>query len=191
MTGSGPDLVDPRTDGQLLQSGDADDFGVFYERHAAAVLSFAYRLTFSADVAADVTAETFAEALLSRLRYQERGAGARGWLLTIARRQVSRYLRREAVQTRARRRLGLTTLGLDETSYQRIEELADFTGMRDAIRAAMTGMPRRNAQALYLRVGLELDYPEIASRLGCTEGAARVRVARGLRSLQQALTEAP
>jgi DNA-directed RNA polymerase specialized sigma24 family protein len=39
------------------------------------------------------------------------------------------------------------------------------------------------AQAVDLRVGLDLPYPEVARRLGTTEGTARARVARGLSNL--------
>ena len=37
--------------------------------------------------------------------------------------------------------------------------------------------------ALAGRNGIELPYPDVASRLGCSEGAARVRVARALAQL--------
>jgi DNA-directed RNA polymerase specialized sigma24 family protein len=44
----------------------------------------------------------------------------------------------------------------------------------------MTGGER---EAVHLRVVGELEYGEIASRLNCTEGAARRRVHRGLARL--------
>jgi len=40
-------------------------------------------------------------------------------------------------------------------SYERIEELADFTPVREAIREAMGTPSPRLAQALTLRIGLE------------------------------------
>ncbi|HYT80029.1 MAG TPA: sigma factor-like helix-turn-helix DNA-binding protein [Actinomycetota bacterium] len=44
----------------------------------------------------------------------------------------------------------------------------------------MGSMSPKLAQAVLLRVGLELPYDEVARRLRCSESAARVRVARGL-----------
>src|SRR5215472_4243375 len=81
-----------RSDAELLQ-GSADDpelFGIFYDRHVSALLSFFYRRTASAQLAADLTAETFANAFLSRARYRNTGAPARAWLLGIARHELSR-----------------------------------------------------------------------------------------------------
>jgi DNA-directed RNA polymerase specialized sigma24 family protein len=52
-----------------LLAGDAHDFAAFYRRHEDAVLSFFLRRTGGADLAADLTAETFARALAGRQRF--------------------------------------------------------------------------------------------------------------------------
>ena len=44
-------------------------------------------------------------------------------------------------------------------------------------------MTATEREAVELRVVDELEYREIASRLGCTEGSARTRVHRGLARL--------
>jgi RNA polymerase sigma factor (sigma-70 family) len=72
---------------------------------------------------------------------------------------------------------------LDEISYERIEELADFAPIRTAIREALDSLSPRVADAVTLRIGLELPYEEVARRLNCSPAAARVRVARGLARL--------
>jgi RNA polymerase sigma factor (sigma-70 family) len=48
-------------------------------------------------------------------------------------------------------------------------------------------MTERERDAVRLRVVDELGYAEIAARLGCTEGAARTRVHRGLARLSTLL----
>jgi RNA polymerase sigma factor (sigma-70 family) len=179
--------ADPRSDGELLAAGDGPSFGVFYDRHARAVLAAMQRATCDPDAAADLTAETFAQAYLSRRRFEDRGNGARAWLLTIARRQLSRMLKHAQLEDRARRRLGLDPLALDDESYERIEELVDTTATRESVREAMAILSPSVARALSLRVGDGLPYPQVASLLGCSEGAARVRVARGLRALERAM----
>jgi RNA polymerase sigma factor (sigma-70 family) len=172
-----------RTDAEVLSSVRAEDFGIVYDRHASAVLSFLYRRTADPETAADLTAETFAQAFLSRSRYREMGTGARAWLLGIAHHQLTRTLRRRRVEDRARRRLGMERVPLDEISYERIEELADFAPIRTAIREAFDSLSPRVAEAVTLRIGLELPYEEVARRLNCSPAAARVRVARGLARL--------
>lgn len=177
----------PRSDQELLASGVPSDFGALFERHARAVLAFLYRRTADPELAGELTAETFAQAFESRHRYREMGTGARAWLVQIAKHQLGRTLRRRRVGDRARRRIGLERIPMDEVSYERIEELADFASLRDSIRVAVSSLSPRLGQAVMLRIGMELPYPEVAKRLRCTEATARVRVARGLARLTELL----
>jgi RNA polymerase sigma-70 factor (ECF subfamily) len=59
--------------------------------------------------------------------------------------------------------------------------------MRPALSAALEQLPRATARAVALRVTDELPYAEVAAQLGCSEGAARVRVMRGLDQLANLL----
>ncbi len=52
-----------------------------------------------------------------------------------------------------------------------------------AIRAAMSRLPQTQIEAVQLRIADDLPYSEVARILGCSEGAARVRVSRGLTTL--------
>jgi RNA polymerase sigma-70 factor, ECF subfamily len=72
---------------------------------------------------------------------------------------------------------------LDQESVARIEALANADEHRVALAAALEQMTGGERDAVHLRVVAELDYREIATRLGCTEGAARRRVHRGLARL--------
>jgi RNA polymerase sigma-70 factor (ECF subfamily) len=81
-------------------------------------------------------------------------------------------------------------VAVDDLSLERIEALADFATIRDEVRSALRRLPANQAKAIMLRVGYELSYDEVAQRLGCSPGAARVRVTRGLTRLAN-LLEAP
>src|SRR3954452_12294978 len=107
---------DARSDAELLRrSGrDPEAFGVFYDRHAATVLAYFQRRTACAESAADLTAETLAAALRSRRRYRERGVRAIAWLLGIARHLLADSIRSERIEDRARRRLGIQRVELDD-----------------------------------------------------------------------------
>jgi len=65
-------------------NGDAlaglDDFERLYDGNAESVLRFFFRRTGSADVAADLTAETFAAALESLESYRPSMGSSRQWL---------------------------------------------------------------------------------------------------------------
>src|ERR1700742_2153619 len=100
---------DPRTDGELLAATvtDAEACAVFYRRHVRGVLSFFRRRVSSAPLAFELTAETFAAALVAAPRYRPRPEPARGWLYGIAWNQLSDAQRRGVVADSARRRLGI------------------------------------------------------------------------------------
>jgi RNA polymerase sigma factor (sigma-70 family) len=178
-----------RSDGELLRAAldDPEAFGVFYDRHATSLLAYFYRRTACAETAADLTAETFAAAFAARRRYREMGAPAAAWLFKIAERQLGRALRRGRVDERARRRLGMERISPDEESIERIEALADLEPVRAAVRDAIGSLSPNLATAVALRVGEDLPYAEVARRLGCSEAAARTRVARGLSQLADRL----
>jgi RNA polymerase sigma factor (sigma-70 family) len=166
----------------------AEAFGVLYERHAEALLRFFARRTFDPDVAAELTAETFAEAFVSRKRFVPRGEGsAAGWLYAIGRHQLSRFWRRGAVAVRARDRLGMPDRELSEADFERVEELADLAAMRRAIGEAYRELSEEQRQAVLLRVVEGRPYDEVARMLGATEQAVRARVSRGLRRLSELL----
>jgi RNA polymerase sigma-70 factor (ECF subfamily) len=92
------------------------------------------------------------------------------------------------MSTKYRAMLGIrTSASLQADEIERIERLVDLSDTREAIRNALNRLPGRQAEAVWLRVGLELPYSEVAKRLGCSEGAARVRVTRGLSHLSDVL----
>jgi RNA polymerase sigma factor (sigma-70 family) len=173
------------SDAQLILGSleDPDRFGELFDRHASDVLGWFARRTGCAQAAADLMAETFASAFTSRRRFQDTGAPARAWLFTIARRQLGRYQRRARVDERARRRLGVEPVVLTDIDLERVEQLADLVGLRETLDRHLAELPSGIGQALRLRVGAGLAYPEVAAQLGCSEGAARVRVSRGLARL--------
>lgn len=177
------------TDAALLQAAidDPHAFGQFYDRHAQPVLQFLYRRTDSGETAADLCAETFAAAFVQRRKFRDTGTSARPWLYGIARNLLGHYLRRQRVSTRYRRRIGVVDLGLDDDEFARVEQLCDIEPYRADIRAAIEQLPRGMADAVILRVGQDLPYDEVAIHLGCSEGAARVRVSRGLARLADLL----
>jgi RNA polymerase sigma factor (sigma-70 family) len=189
MTETSKSRLETLSDGGLLAASaeTPEAFGIFYDRHVEAVLSFCQRRTDSPHLAADLTAETFAAAFLSRGKFRDMGRPARAWLFAIARAQISKWLRRGEVDRRARQKLRIPPTEVDDESIERIETLVDFAPLREELRSALRELSPSVAQALILRVGLDLPYDEVSRRLGCSQGAARVRVSRGLVQLADAM----
>jgi RNA polymerase sigma-70 factor (ECF subfamily) len=170
------------TDAELIVASrhDPQAFRELYERWADRLLAYFYRRVLDAEVAADLLAETFAVAYARRRRFRDVGRPGGAWLYGIAARELSHWFRRQEVERRAVRRLGIAVPALDDESIARIEALVDMDAHRAALSAALVRMSPGERDAVELRVIRELDYDEVAAELGCTEGAARTRVHRGL-----------
>jgi RNA polymerase sigma-70 factor (ECF subfamily) len=173
--------VTERTDADLIGASvsDAAAFAELYRRHAATVHGwFRRRLDWAAS---DLAAETFAQAWLSRRTFRDEAEGsALPWLLGIARNVARESARRDAVETRARRRLGLPIDLAAEDGYTAVEErLSPSVALSDALET----LPEHEREALELRVVDELPYAAVADRLGVRPAAARLRVSRALRRL--------
>lgn len=173
------------SDADLLCSArtDPEAFGEFYRRHAVAVERWLRTQTPDAATAADLTAETFAQALVSLRRF--RGGSdeaARGWLFGIARNLARRHHRRGRVELATCRRLGIQ-IEHDPDELGQIESQLDAAGYAEELADALETLPDTQRQALQLRVVDELDYSEAAALMGTSEQNARIRVSRALKTL--------
>jgi RNA polymerase sigma factor (sigma-70 family) len=170
----------PLTDGQ--------GFVDLYQRESELVLLFCARRVLDPETALDLTAETFAQAFRARQAFRgSTEVEARAWLLTIARRQVGRFLRRGSLDRRALLRVGIQTPVLDVGEAEEIERRAGLASLRAALGAELARLSAEQRDALRLRVVEERPYCEVAQRLGVSEATARARVSRGLRALARAL----
>ena len=179
---------DPRTDGELLiaTATDPEAFALFYRRHVRGVLSFFRRRTSSAELAFDLTAETFAAALEASPRYEPRPEPARGWLYGIAWNKLHEAHRRGQADDAARRILGMDPITLTDDGIARIESQASGGA---ALRLLET-LPAPQRDAVRARVVDERTYEEIAAELRCSESVVRKRVSRGVQTLRDQIREA-
>jgi RNA polymerase sigma-70 factor (ECF subfamily) len=170
-----------RTDEELLVDVSRDEraFAAFYERYERRVAAFFARAVGRGDVAADLTAETFAQALASASRYDPELGAAGAWLFGVARHVLARSRARGQVEDRARRALGVGVLALDDEVIERIEALAGDEGVR-----LLAELPDDQRSAVTARVIDERAYAEIAAELRCSESVVRKRVSRGLATMR-------
>lgn len=171
-----------RSDEALLAATPAEPtaFGEFYERHEDLVLLYFLRRTGSPELAADLTAETFAAALTSAARFKPGPTPAVGWLFGVARNTLAVSRRRGRVEARARRRLGLPPLVLDDDVLERVAAV-EHDGLA---RERLARLPPEQRMAVHARVVDERGYAEIAEEMGCSQAVVRQRVSRGLAALR-------
>jgi RNA polymerase sigma factor (sigma-70 family) len=177
----GSENGESRSDSVLL-AGDADAFAEFYRRNEDALVAYFLRRVATADVAADLTAETFARALEGRAGFDPALGDGRGWLFGIARHVLARSVERGRVENETRVRLGMEPLTLDDDDIARIDELAGAPAVE-----ALSALSDAQRRAIAGRVIEERDYDELARSLGCSESVVRKRVSRGLKSLRAEL----
>ena len=148
---------------------DRDDVLRLYDAEAPRLRRWLQSETGNRETATDLTAETFAQALVSMRRF--RGGDETAWLYGIARNLLFQYRRRARVEDAARRKLGLPDR--DWSDYEADDRVVD-----------LDGLPEHERAALELHVVDELPYDEVAQRLRITPGTARMRVHRALRRLR-------
>lgn len=64
------------SDDELLTAGGPDGFALFYRRHVDSILRYFARSTHDAELAADLTAESFAAALEAKRHFKPGGPPA-------------------------------------------------------------------------------------------------------------------
>lgn len=179
-------LIDASDEDLLARAAEEPTaFGLFYDRYERRILAFFSRATGQAEVAADLTAEVFAAALVGAPGFRPELGSAQGWLFGIARHQLARAWKRGQVEDRARRRLGMEPLALRDELLERVDELGHG---KQALRL-LADLPEDQRLAIEGRVLEETGYRELACRLRCSESVVRQRVSRGLRALRRAMKE--
>jgi RNA polymerase sigma factor (sigma-70 family) len=165
-----------------LIAGDAEEFGVLFDRHAARLHRYcASRI--GRDDADDVVADVFCVAFRDRGRFDAGRTDALPWLYGIATNLLRRHWRQESTRYRAVARASVPEASAEERAIDR----TDAHGYLDLITSTLARMPRRQREVLLLFALAELDYPEIAQALGIPAGTVRSTLHRARKRLQKVL----
>ena len=151
-------------------------FRAAYDANYHHVLGYALRRTTTRQDAEDVVAETFLTAW-RRLERLPEGAGARPWLYGIARKALANQRRGQARRARLCGRLA-----------SEVPQPADAEGDVVAVAAAFMRLSDLDREVLALIAWEELDAGEVATVLGCSRNAARIRLHRARRRLARELS---
>ncbi|MCT9930855.1 RNA polymerase sigma factor [Planotetraspora sp. A-T 1434] len=158
-------------------------FEEIYLAHFADLLAYVRRRTESPEDAADALAETFTTAW-RRISDVPDGPAARLWLYGVARRVLANGRRAETRRSALVERLGeeLARWAEGAAPYDR----DDF----DAVRAAFRRLNPDDREVLALVSWEGLSSAEVAAVLGCSRGAARLRLHRARKRLARQLSSA-
>jgi RNA polymerase sigma-70 factor (ECF subfamily) len=153
---------------------------MFFRCYEPAVMAYMRRRVATPELAADLTMETFAAALLAINEERARPNDAVAWLFGIARNKLADAYRTGAAEQRARQRLGLPPIGLTDEDIERIDNLTHHGN----VLALLEALPGEQREAVRARVLDDKSYEEIAADLGTSAMVVRQRVSRGLRTMR-------
>ena len=173
-----------------VHDGDAEAFGVLFERHARAVYNHLFRRCTDWSTAEDLTSVVFLEAWRMRHRVELERESALPWLLGVAtnvvlnhRRGLRRY--RAALSRVPVAEVGApASAGVEDFSGDVAERVAAESQMR-LILALVDRLPERERQVLELCAWDQLSYEDAAAALGVPVGTVRSRLSRARSRLRE------
>jgi RNA polymerase sigma-70 factor (ECF subfamily) len=174
---------------ERAQAGEAEAFGLIYDRYMDTVFRFIYFRVGNRQLAEDLTADTFLRALkrIGSFTWQGRDLGA--WLVTIARNLVADHFKS------GRYRLEVTTGDvLDADREDRGPEGSPEAAVVDHITnvtllAAVKQLNPEQQECIVLRFLQGFSVAETAQAMGKNEGAIKALQYRAVRALARLLPE--
>jgi RNA polymerase sigma-70 factor (sigma-E family) len=158
-----------------VNRADDDDFRAFVAARSPSLLWFAHVLTGDRHTAEDVVQTALARTALAwpRVRRKENPEGY------VRRAIVTTHL--NAMRRKPWREQPREFIPDDALARRPEEELDD----RDAMWAALAGLPPRQRAVLVLRYYEDLSEADIADVLGCSRGTVKSQAAKGLLHLRE------
>lgn len=167
----------------LVKAGDADAFGVLYERYLDRIYRY-LRLRIGNDHdAEDLTETVFVRTFQAIKRYEERGWPFSAYLYQVARNVLADHYRTRKHTT------SLESLEPMDSKATPVDELVVHRERLDLVKEALTELPNDYQEVIRLRVILKMPTAAVAKWLNRSEGAVRVLLYRALRKLRDAVAE--
>ena len=151
-----------------------------YRRHYGQVYRFLRRRTGSHDEAEELAQRVFTDAAAA-LSSRKPPDSLLAWLYAVAERRFVDELRR-------RKKVAAYLAGQSRKDQVRVDP---FYGSRvaDALSRAIGALPADQRSVVVMKVFEERPFGEIATRLGTTEAACKMRFSRAIRQVQEQLRQ--
>lgn len=165
-----------------------EEFERFYRANVDAITAYFARRSTDPQTVADLTADTFVQAITSFGAYDPDRGGERAWVFGIARRIHAAHCAAHAMQREKHSRLA----GRRELDEDQFGELLDRIAAEHEGRLLVDGLAELSAadRALVELVDLDgLSAREAAALLGLAPGAARMRLMRARGRLRKYLAQ--
>lgn len=173
---------------QAAKAGDPDAFAQLVRETEADVYTLAFRLTGNEEDARDVVQEAYLRAFKSLKRFRG-DARFSTWMYRITANCAWTHLSRRSKGRHDE--LSDDESVTDDRPESDPEGMAEAGLLRDRVTAALADLPPILRAVVVLRDVYDLPHEAIASELGITESAAKVRLHRARRKLRERLFPMP
>jgi RNA polymerase sigma-70 factor (ECF subfamily) len=172
----------------LVAREDPLAFEVFYDRHAGAAYSLAYRIVGSRTGAEDVTQEALLSIWRSGARYDRARGSVRAWTLGIVRNRAIDMLRKESGRSPK-----LAAGGDEVLERHAADQLTDTEAVRREtareVRGAIHELPEDQSRVIQLAYFGGFSHSEIAEMLNEPLGTVKGRMRLGMDKIRATLAE--
>ncbi len=180
----------PYTDEQLmlsLKAGDRQAFNALVDRYRDRMVSYAYRMIGSAELAQDVAQETFVRVYKSAGTFRDDGRFS-PWLYKIA----SNVCHSERAK-RAKEALNVDYDTLEDThdSGEAVEDTVMAAVTSEQLSSGIAKLTEQHKTVLVMHVYQGLTYVEIGEALGIPTGTVKSRLFYAIRKLRDVLEMEP
>jgi len=161
---------------QTSAAGFGELFDAYYDR----IYAYAYRRVGSCEIAEDIAASVFEDALRGIKKLQWQGKPLVAWLYRIASRRVIDFYRarRDDVPLDE-------THAVDDPPHDAVARADEFA----SVRRGLEKLGEREREIIRLAYFDELSGDEIAAILNCSTNSAYVRLHRALKKLEKELSD--
>jgi RNA polymerase sigma factor (sigma-70 family) len=166
-------------------AGDHASFAELYDRYERRAYNLCYRITGSADDAADATQETFLKVLERLPSLRDRELNFAAYVMTAA-----RHASYDAIE---RRKRATPTSEFPDVASTDDHDAPERAALRDAhqeqIRLANESLPERQREVLALRELEDLSYGEVAQIMGMNQNSVAQLISRARINLRDGLRQ--
>ncbi len=171
-------------------AGSDAGFGAVYAEHVDGIYGFLARRV-GAELAEELTAQTFLEALAAHDRYDPDRGPIGPWLFGIAANHLRRYYRQEERALRAIAAYAGRAPLAGEDDEERVDSRVVAEGRWPEIASALLAMGPGERDVLLLYAWTDLSYSAVAGVLDVPVGTVRSRLSRARGRVRAALTDPP
>ncbi len=163
-----------------VRDGELDALGELFERHHGPLFGFLVKLCGDRPAAEDIVQTVFQRMLKYRHTYRDEGSFT-AWMYHLARRCAADHFRRASSAPFATDPNDLAEYTDDTPHAAHRAAIQDDHAL---LHVALAQLSHDEREVLLLSRFQELSFAEIATILGCSAGAAKVRAHRAVRELR-------